>query len=84
MRAPVVAVQSGEQTFGLPLQPVFPAASNAYSLPSSDPTYTTPPATVGDEYMWSPVLALQRGTQVLGLPLQPITPAASKAYTLSS
>jgi hypothetical protein len=31
--------------------PLVPAAAKAYSLPSSDPTYTTPPATAGDESM---------------------------------
>ena len=34
----MVAVQSGTQVFGAPEQPVTPAASNAYSLPSSEPT----------------------------------------------
>ncbi len=35
---PVAAVQSGVQVLGLPLQPVAPAASKAYSLPSAEPT----------------------------------------------
>ena len=46
---PVVAVQSGAHVLGLPEQPVAPAASNAYTLWSADPTYTTPFTTAGDE-----------------------------------
>ena len=37
MGKPVMPVQRGKQTLGLPLQPVFPAASKAYSLRSPDP-----------------------------------------------
>jgi hypothetical protein len=49
MPLPVVAVHNGKHTFGVPEQFVVPAAEKAYRLLSSDPMYTTPPATVGDE-----------------------------------
>ena len=80
----MAAVQSGAHVLGLPEQPVAPAASNAYILWSSDPTYTTPFATAGDEYTTSPVAAVQSGAHVLGLPEQPVAPAASNAYILWS
>src|SRR5258706_11804243 len=77
-------VHSGVHVFGVPEQPVTPAASKAYSLPSLDPTYTTPFTTTGDELMPPPVDAVHSARHVLGLPEQPMTPAASKAYSLPS
>ena len=76
-----MSVQSGAHVLGLPEQPAVPAASNAYILPSADPTYTTPFATAGDESTPPPVSAVQIGAHVLGLPEQPAVPAASNANT---
>jgi hypothetical protein len=45
----VVAVHSGWQLLGTPEHFVVPAALNAYSVSSVDPTWTTPFATAGDE-----------------------------------
>ena len=71
------AVQSGWHTFGVPLQPVTPAASNVYSR--SPPTYTTPSATAGDPTPAEPepIDAVHRGVQTFGVPLQPVTPPTS-------
>jgi hypothetical protein len=81
--APVVAVHRGAQVFGVPEQPVEPAASNAYNLSSWEPTYTTEFATAGDDDTTPPVVAVHRGVQVFGVPEQPVEPAASSAYNLS-
>src|ERR1700694_383380 len=83
--SPVVAVHSGKHTFGGPEQFVVPDASKAYSLWSSEPTYTTPLTTTGEENTTSPVRAVHNGTHVLvAPPEQPVFPAASNAYSLSS
>src|SRR5437667_92657 len=62
---------------------------NAYRSPtcrleSDEPTYTTPLATAGDEYICAPTAtgAVHSGWQVLGLPAQPVLPAASNTYSL--
>src|SRR5262249_20694551 len=87
---PVVAVQSGVQTFGEPLQLVVPAASKARTEPFVDPTITAPSATAGDD-AGSPPRALatsmtpvHSGLHVSGLPLHREMPAASKASSLPS
>jgi len=76
------AVQSGVHVLGVPEQLVFPAASKAYSLSSSEPTYTTPLATAGEEETSPPVAAVQSGLHVLGEPEQLVLPAASNASRL--
>jgi hypothetical protein len=85
--APVAAVHNGEHTFGGPAtQLLLPAASNAYTFPSFDPTNTVPFATVGEESVtgW-PRPALHSGVHVFGgPPLQFVFPAASNAYKFPS
>src|SRR5438034_958585 len=56
----------------------------AYRLPSSDPTYTTPFATAGEESTELSVAPVHRGEHVVGDPEHPVAPAASKAYNLPS
>src|SRR5215467_12597609 len=84
MKLPVVAVHNGLHVFGMPEQPVVPAASNAYSLLSFEPTYTTPFATIGDEPTTPPVVPVHNGLHVFGVPEQPVVPFASNAYNLWS
>ena len=57
-RPPVVAVHRGEHATTPDEQFVLASASNAYSLPSSEPTYTTPLTTAGDENTSPPVAAV--------------------------
>ena len=75
-------VQSGWQSFGVPAQPVDPAASNTYSRSNpvgrSVPTYTTPFATAG-EPSDPPIPARQSGLHSFGVPAQPVAPRASNA-----
>ncbi len=83
----MVAVHSGVQTFGVPLQLVEPAASNASRRPSLEPTKTTPPDTAGDdETVPGPPLepaawmvAFHSGGQLTGVPAQELDASASKA-----
>ena len=74
---PIGALHNGAQNFGVPEQPVVPAASNAYNL--SEATYTTPFATTGDE-LTSPLVPVHNGTHDFGVPEHPVVPAASNAY----
>jgi hypothetical protein len=76
---PVVAVHNGEHTFGEPAQFAVPAASNAYSFLSADPTNTTPSATAADDVTESPVVAVHNGEHTFGEPAQFAVPAALNA-----
>ena len=86
----LVADHNGEHDFGVPAQPVVPAASNAIKVwmycdvPSlqREATYTTPFATAGDESTTAPVVAVHNGAHDFGVPEQPVVPAASNAYNL--
>jgi hypothetical protein len=51
---------------------------------SSEPTYTIPPATTGEDDTGPPVGAVHNGAHVFGLPEQFVVPAASNAYNLLS
>jgi hypothetical protein len=70
-------VHSGAHVLALPEQFELPPASNAYSRPSSEPTYTTPFATAGEEFTAAPVAPVHKGSQEL--PEQLLSPAASNA-----
>src|SRR5947207_756598 len=74
----------GWQTLGAPEQSMVPAAENAYSLPSPEPTYTTPLATAGEDSMASPVGAVHTGPHTWGAPEQLVMPVAENAYSASS
>ena len=65
-------VSQGLETFGSDGDPAV--ESNAYTLKSSDPTYTTPLATAGEDKMASPAVYCHRRAPV----------PAFKAYRLSS
>ena len=70
---PVAPVQSGVQMPPPLLQPT----ANAYSLPSPEPTYTTPSATAGEDRTLLPVAPVQSGAQVPPPLLQPTANADS-------
>src|SRR5262245_22822853 len=93
MKNPVqngVACHRGVHVFGVPPQPVTPAASKAATVRSwvvkwKDVAYTMPPATAGDctSEPDGPTAAVQRGTQTFGTPAHPVAPLASNAYSRS-
>src|SRR6266511_2726717 len=77
MRLPVTPCHSGVQE----TLPVPHEAGKAYRLPSSDPTYTTPLATVGEEEkIGAPVAPCHRGVHAA----LPVPHEAGKAYKSSS
>jgi phospholipase C len=53
-------------------------------LPSCEPTYTTPPETVGDEATAPPVAPVHKGAHSIGAIPQPDAALALKAYNLPS
>ena len=83
MASPVLAVQRGAHSLGVPVHPVVPRASNAYSLWSSAPAYTTPFATAGDDRTLAAVvprqIGMHAGTEPPVLVHKVGGPAASKA-----
>src|ERR1700683_4474120 len=64
MKLPLEADHRGAQVTGVPEQLVFPVASNAYRLWSSEPMYAMPLTTAGDESTLLPAMALNRWTRV--------------------
>src|SRR5207244_12932709 len=80
----VAACHGGAQCAGTPPQPVTPAASKAYRRWSSDPTYTTPFATAGDELRDRPAGPVHSGWHVFGVPPQFVLPAALNAERFPS
>src|ERR1022692_1928203 len=66
--------------FGMPEQFVVPVALKAKKCPCEEPTYNSPPATVGDDEIGPPVPAVHSGEHFLAfVPEQPVVPAALKA-----
>ena len=80
MVPPVVPLQSGGHVLGSPVQAEPPAASKAYSFPSTDGRYTTPFATAGNEFVKLVSGPVQSGAQTFGTPEHQVTPAASTAW----
>src|SRR4029077_14787954 len=72
---PLVALQSGKHVFGVPEQLVTPVASKASRPPPyglTDPMYTTPPTTAGEEKrtVFPEAVPVHSGVQTLGIPEQ--------------